>query len=68
MVIGVDNKGECARVSVDCDEKPGGRHRGQVTIRLGSRVGSEPWYRYSASIEPRADHSMPNSMVASTNN
>ena len=35
--------------------------------RLGSRVGSEPWYRYSVSIATRADHSMPNSTVASTN-
>ena len=36
-------------------------------ISLGSRVGSEPWYRYSASIETCADHSTQNSMVASTN-
>ena len=42
-------------------------HTDQSCNSLGSRVGSEPWYRYSASIEARADHSMPNSMVASTN-
>ena len=33
--MGVDNKGECVRVSVDCDEKSGGRHRGQVTMDVG---------------------------------
>ena len=37
-----------------------------VESSLGSRVGSEPWYRYSVSIVTRADHSMPNSTVAST--